>query len=71
VNFYRLLVDLVLTGLASIGVLWAELNIWRVFMVGVTPTCGKQELPDIPSALAVWAGMFGTVLAVSTRASGK
>lgn len=67
----RLLLDLVLTGLASIGVLWAELNIWQGFVIGVTPTCGKPDLPDFPSALAVWAGMFGTVLAVSMRNGGK
>jgi hypothetical protein len=67
----RLLLDLMLTGLASIGVLWAELNIWQGFILGVTPTCGAQKLPDFPSALAVWAGMFGTVLAVSARGGGK
>lgn len=67
----RLLVDLLLTGLASIGVLWAELNIWQGFVMGVTPSCGLQKLPDIPSALAVWAGMFATVLTVTVRGSGK
>lgn len=63
----RLLLDLVLTGLASIGVLWAELHIWQSFVIGVTPVCGKCELPHFPSALAVWAGMFGTVVALSYR----
>jgi hypothetical protein len=70
-NPARLLLDLVLTGLASLGILWAETAIWREWLMDVTPSCGPQKIPDIPSALAVWAGMFATVLAVTTKNGAK
>lgn len=66
----RLLLDIVLTGLASLGVLWAELQIWGMAERSHAGLCGRFQYPDIPSALAVWAALLGTVLAfTSTNAS--